>query len=540
MKRPRRRALFSAAMRRPLALSLLSLLLLVPTAAAGEPPAANGPQVSGSGAGDPDVAKDASTADYLKAVELQRKGRFKEAQKAFRDVVAKHPDSIHRDDCEMRSGDNCYMGVVKLKEGGPPARRIDVSVMGDGFQLDEKQLQLEEQWARDCLKVLDSEPAYLEYENYFNYYFVRLVSKDEGVDQIISDEDVQKRQQKGKKKKDPKEFNTALDCKAAGPQKQVMADHDLVYRWLEYANRDAPGCGDDGLVIAFAKFGELGMAELGNGLANCGRPSNSVTVHEFGHAFVGLLDEYAIAPGPPTFPVRAPNATGDKNDIPWKHFLDAKVKGVGIVEGGATFKSGVWRPCVTCSMNSAGAGNGYCPVCREAAVLRIYATVSPIDKVSQDPHAEMKCVDGDASQIVVTPMHPKTHELQCEWYVDRVIDSDPGPQRPRDETTTDGTPTSKNGSSSSTDRSRQRGDTTEFEMPPLGWRADLGQVDGKPADRRFVFPTGKLGRGRWQVTCRVWDKAEWPGLPSSPAVLKDPQHLLEERVSFFVTVAPKK
>jgi hypothetical protein len=515
-------------MRRPLAVLLTSALALTLSTASAQdddaPP-------------DPEVVKDASTPAYLKAVELQRKGKFKEAQKAFRDVVAKWPESIHKDDCERRGGDNCYMGCTKFIDNGPPATRIDVSVMGDGFQIEDAQMKMEEDWARLCVKVLESEYAYSEYAKYFNFYFVRLVSKDQGVDEVLSPEEQKKREEsagkKGKRKKykDPKEFSTALDCKAAGPQKQVMSDPDLVWQWLEYANHDAPGCGENGLVIVFARFGALGMAQMDNGLANCGQPSNSVTVHEFGHAFVGLYDEYANNPGPPGIEIRGINATTNPKDVPWKHFLDKKVKGVDVLEGGATFKKGVWRPAHGCAMNSAGAGSGYCPVCREAAILKVYALVNPIDDVGPDPKREVRCVDGDESKIVVTPMRPMKHDLECEWYVDRMMESEAGPSKPvSDGTTTDVIAVSK-GSKGARPRAVDR---AAYDSPPFGFPSDLGKKEGSWAkgDTRFVLPTGKLGRGRWQVTCRVWDPTD--------QVLKDEQHLLEERETWFVTVAPKK
>jgi IgA peptidase M64 len=514
----------------PLAAAVVLASLLSASAGAQDP-------FSSPGVGSqPQAEKDESTPDYLKALEMQRKGKWKESQKAFQDLLKKYPNSVHAHDCEMRGGLNCYLGCEKLWESGPPARRIDVSVMGDGFQIENKQQEMERDWARQCLDVLDAEYAYAEYKDYFNYYFVRLVSKDQGVDEVLSDEELKKRQEKdkNKKKKKPYEFNTALDCKAAGPQKQVMSDHSLVYEWLAYANGDAPGCGDDGLVIVFARFGQLGMAELGNGLANCGEPSKSVTVHEFGHAFVGLLDEYAVNPSEPGYPIRAINATTDPKDLPWQHFIDKKVKGVGAVLGGATYQKGVWRPCATCAMNSAGSGGAYCPVCREAAILRIYATVNPIDKTSHDPFTEIKCVAGDETQIAITPMQPRTHSLKCEWYVDRVPDSEPGPKRPQgDGTTSDGTPQSADGSGASAARAFQR-KAEEYDYPPLGQVSDLGKVEPrtKSSGTRFLFPAGKLGRGRWVVTCRVWDPCEY--------VLKDTKHLLEERETFWVVVAPKK
>ena len=516
----------------PLAAAALCASLLAASAGAQDPfsspPVGNDP---------PTADKDESTPFYLKAIDLQRKGKWKEAQKAFQDILKKYPNSVHAKDCEMRGEVNCYMGCEKLHESGPPARRIDVSVMGDGFQIDPKQMQMEREWAEQCLSVLAAEYAYAEYKDYFNYYFVRLVSKDQGVDDVLTEAAQKEREERAKKKKKVKalkEFSTALDCKAAGPQRQVMSDHGLVYEWLAYANGDMPGCGDDGLVIVFARFGELGMAELGNGLANCGEPSKSVTVHEFGHAFVGLLDEYAVNPQEPGYPIRAINATTDPKDLPWQHFIDKKVKGVGAVLGGATYQKGVWRPCATCAMNSAGSGGAYCPVCREAAILRIYATVSPIDKTSQDPYTETKCVMGDDSQITITPMQPKTHNLKCEWYVDRVPDSEPGPKRPQgDGTTSDGTRGSADGSSGSAARAFER-NGQDYDYPPLGQVSDLGKVQDKTKSTptQFLFPTGKLPRGRWVVTCRVWDPCEY--------VLKDTKHLLEERETFWVTVAPKK
>src|SRR5258706_12033573 len=87
----------------------------------------------------------------------------------------------------------------------------------------------------------------------------------------------------------PKHYSTALNCKQAGPQNQVWADPEQVARWRRYLKVS------DGLTMAFAKKGALGMG--GGGIATTG-PTGAV-VHEFGHAFVNLLDEYTNNPMPP-------------------------------------------------------------------------------------------------------------------------------------------------------------------------------------------------------------------------------------------------
>jgi hypothetical protein len=491
----------------------------------------------------PEKATDESTEEYLKALEFQRKGRFQGAQKALQKVLKKYPDSVHKEDILLRSGwedtENHYAGVEVLHESGPPGRRVDVSVMGDGFTVASKDQKLQRKWAKLCLDVLFSEKSFDAYRNYFNYYFVRLVSEDEKVDPNLTDAQRAKIDEKNKKraKKRKYDYITALDCKAAGPQGQVMADRGKVYHWLGVASRDVPGCADDGQVIAFARFGKLGMG--GGGVANVGRPDKAITVHEFGHSFVGLLDEYTNNPMKPRWAIRAPNATSDLEDIPWQHFLDAKVKGVEVIEGGATYVKGVWRPAKSCAMNAGGA-TGYCPVCREASVLAIYRYVSPIDTSSPPATTELKVVEGDETVLAVTPMQPTTHDLDVAWTVEMVAEGegDDEADEAGSGTTDEGFPWLGGGGGPGggprwNRGMRSRQDRSHLDEPPPGELSDLGRraktKKGEP--KRHEFPVGDLPPGRYRVTVTVKDPCKW--------VLKDEKHLLEDRETWTVTVAPQ-
>ncbi len=507
--------------RRPVIVLVSLLALASPHATRAQDLLPEEPPVAGD-----DAQRDASTEDYLKALDLQRKGRYAAAQDAFQKVLEKWPDSVHRADIEERSAPNHFAGVECMHGSGPSARRIDVAVMGDGFTVAAKDQKLEHEWAKLCLDVLWSEASYDEYRDYFNWWFVRLVSEDEKVDPNLTDEQkaaIDKKNEKRSKKR-TYDYSTALDCKAAGPQGQVMADRDLVYRWLAVADRERPGCGDDALVIAFARFGVLGMG--GGGVANVGRPDKSVTVHEFGHAFVDLLDEYTGNPEAPHYRVHAANATSDREDVPWQHFLDAKVKGVGVIEGGATYSKGVWRPAQSCAMNAAGA-TGYCPVCREAAVLAIYRYVPPVDTVSPPTSTELHDVEGSETQLVVTPMQPKRHEIDVTWIVEAVAADAPGPAK------VEGATTDAWGGLGRPGGARSYEDRTAYEDPPPGDPSALGErvkpKKGEPV--RHAFPVGRLAPGRWRVTAVAKDPTPW--------VLRDEQHLLEERVTWWVTVTPK-
>lgn len=97
-----------------------------------------------------------------------------------------------------------------------------------------------------------------------------------------------------------------------------------------------------------------------------------VVVHEFGHSFGALADEYdyaGIDDEPYYFPDVEPwerNIT-TKYDFAskWKDMIDRGVKGVGLIEGAGYQSKGVWRACEDCRMRTNKAG-AFCPVCQRA------------------------------------------------------------------------------------------------------------------------------------------------------------------------------
>ncbi|MBR5905383.1 MAG: peptidase M64 [Bacteroidales bacterium] len=102
-----------------------------------------------------------------------------------------------------------------------------------------------------------------------------------------------------------------------------------------------------------------------------------VVVHEFGHSFGGLADEYFYD-----------DQFGDyypSDTEPWEQNLTTKVDfsskwedmvgtdGVGVHEGGGYKSKGVWRGCEDCRMKTNTAA-GFCPVCQRALerLIRFY------------------------------------------------------------------------------------------------------------------------------------------------------------------------
>jgi hypothetical protein len=510
---------------------------------------------------DPATATGPDAELFRKGLELQREGKYRSARKVFFKLADEHPDSPFCDEAEDRSGDrdgNAFLGYTPMHPLGPTDRRIDVALMGDGYPLD-KQDRFDKA-AVGHIDVLMYEEVYAAYRTYFNFYRYNLASKDDGVDEVLRappDEELESRRKtRRKKKRAPKEFSTALDCKAAGPAGQVWANPTRVWHYLGYLEAN------DGLAICFAQKGQLGMG--GMGIATTG--PKGVVVHEFGHAFAGLLDEYQNNPDPPSGRVHAPNATTEKDDPPWKHFLDAKIPGVGVFEGGATHVKGVWRPASSsCAMNVGG--GQYCPVCREATVLMIYSYVSPLEEAVP----AISTVRPDATGwpvFAVTPKQPTTHDVEVTWFLDAAPTVTPsaGANGATDDPESDDlSPLErrlrerlKRREQPGSDAANDDGAPAPFPFRPGAQRRRVGTGNDAPPPGKGIRakraktdagwrsePTlPALGPGRYVLTAVVRDPAKPKGA-RHPWVLKDDRGLLEDRVRWTLEVpdeppAPEK
>lgn len=100
-----------------------------------------------------------------------------------------------------------------------------------------------------------------------------------------------------------------------------------------------------------------------------------VFVHEFGHSYAGLGDEYAYDDMPTVWYPKGtepwePNLTTQHRfSEKWQDLIDKGVPGVGLYEGAGYQSKGCWRPCEDCRMRT-NAAPDFCPVC-DRAIRRI-------------------------------------------------------------------------------------------------------------------------------------------------------------------------
>lgn len=107
-----------------------------------------------------------------------------------------------------------------------------------------------------------------------------------------------------------------------------------------------------------------------------------VVVHEFGHSFGALGDEYDYAGDEDPYyvadvePWEQNITTRFDFASKWQDMLKAGIQGVGLYEGAGYQSKGVWRPAEDCRMRTNTCGD-FCPVCQRAIKRMIEFNTTP-------------------------------------------------------------------------------------------------------------------------------------------------------------------
>ncbi|HEX7551966.1 MAG TPA: M64 family metallopeptidase [Geothrix sp.] len=308
--------------------------------------------------------------------------------------------------------------VETLQKSGDPANRINLVVLGDGYtQTDQAKLT---QDAQAWLTAFLGTPPYQNYAGYFNVKLVHVVSNEDGADNGMHGFGVLR--------------DTAL---GAAYQNANPPGLPPDYRLLVVNNATAqavamshaPECTKAIVIVNDSKYGGSGGA-LPVFSAN---PSSClIALHEFGHSFGGLADEYACGDTSalPTSLEAFPNVTTQQSPdlIKWNRWIQVGTPlptpdvgtdeaYLGLFEGAFFHDRGVYRPRHACRMRSLN--DAFCEVCTEAIVRGVYSQVSPIDSAS--PSSPVMLAAGAALTCSIAHPVPNPNTLQMTWTVDGVV-----------------------------------------------------------------------------------------------------------------------
>ncbi len=441
-------------------------------------------------ADDPEV----EAAELLaKAEEKAAKGQHRTAVSLYKKIVKKYPATAAAEVAERRSQPNAFLGIADVMRSGPSSNRVDVVMMGDGYPIDD--VDEYGDIVDDVPRVFERNRTFEEYLSYLNILRADVVSEEAGIDGF------------------GREKSTALGgAISEGEQSQVTVDRALVRAMMDQEIPD-----NDGVAVVLVQRGTLGTG--GGGVAAVAQREFDTLVHEFGHAFGNLRDEYTTYTGfrgdETTSHINV-SGTPDETKVPWAHWIAAKVKGIGVYEGADGRVRGAWKPTTKgCVM---GDGEFFCPVCREALVLRIYDFVDPIDAAYPDAFAEpiQLARDGEPIEFSVQVMRPATHKLEVSWWFLPEAEAPVSPPY--------------NPELASAGARASRGP-----LPAIDAKPDQFGRNDKRGIYSFELKPAKLAPGHYSVICRAVDTTKLRG-EKWPWVLKDDNDLLKSERVWTVVV----
>jgi hypothetical protein len=306
--------------------------------------------------------------------------------------------------------------VTTVLNNGDPANRVDLAILGDGYTAAEMS-----QYATHVQRLLQglfAQEPFLEYQGYFNVHRIDVVSAESGADHP---------------EWNPPAFkNTALGAtySCAGiPQLicvNVSAALTMAAESLSAAQRD--------LILVLVNDPTYGGSGGAIAVASTHTAVVELVLHELGHSFGLLADEYG-GPPPPVCDASVeppePNATREMAPtlIKWASWIDASTPiptfttapgSPGLYQGAKYCDYTHFRPTYNSKMRSLGVP--FEQINREQLVKRIYNWVLPIDQWS--PAAtEVRLMRGQSQTFAVATPVPRTHALSISWLLDGQLQS---------------------------------------------------------------------------------------------------------------------
>ncbi|MBB4807672.1 hypothetical protein HNP38_002978 [Chryseobacterium defluvii] len=255
----------------------------------------------------------------------------------------------------------CFSQVfetVPILQNGTNDKRINIAVMGDGFTAAQQTAFVTS--AQTTVNYLFTKSPFMEYKNYFNAYAIKVISTETGV----------------------KHPGTATDVSepvipVSNPNNYLGSSFDFGVHRCIYSNTTnkvaqvlAANLPDYDITYILGNSTEYGGCGGTYAFASLNTSANEVVVHELGHSFGKLADEYWFSGSG-----ESANKTQNSNPatIKWKNWIGAN--GIGIY---AHAESPTWyRPHQSCEMRYLN--QQFCSVCKEGIIEKIHALVSPVD-----------------------------------------------------------------------------------------------------------------------------------------------------------------
>ncbi len=289
--------------------------------------------------------------------------------------------------------------VETIQSSGTIDKRINLVILGDGYKSNELTKFITD--ATNFTAALFAESPYKEYKDYFNVVAIKVPSNESGAIHPGTATDVTEPVHPVANVDNyfGSTFDFAGIHRLLVPTKSSAITSVLANNFPTY---------DQVLILVNSQY--YGGSGGAYATSSTNAASNEISIHEIGHSFSFLIDEYYAGD---RFSREGINMTQETDplNVRWKNWYNDN--GIGIYQHCCSGNSASWyRPHQNCKMRALS--NPFCSVCIEGTIERIHDLVSPIDSYSP---GNTGTIENPAPPLSFTLnlIEPNPNTLSVKW-----------------------------------------------------------------------------------------------------------------------------
>ena len=283
--------------------------------------------------------------------------------------------------------------------GRSDGKGVDLVITGDGFKLD--QIDTFHTAAQNIMDfIFDYSDNISKHKSGWNVHRLDAISNTDCIDNTRSENSDCFRESA---------YGSFYWCGCI--ERLLCADNNLV------TNKVSSVFPQYDMILVLVNSTKYGGAGGSYSTASMHSLSAPVALHELGHSFAGLADEYegggstcdnSTEPSAPNVTINTDNST-----VKWKHWFDDPK--VGMFEGGNYCTTGVWRPTETSFMRNNG--EPFYPVNQEAWSMAVYAALTTTYHSKTPSSSSVSHAQGSTLNYSIELAIDNSSQ-QVDWYVD--------------------------------------------------------------------------------------------------------------------------
>ena len=301
--------------------------------------------------------------------------------------------------------------INQVLMNGELDKRVNMVFLSEGYTNSE--ISQFSQNVQTAINDLFNTTPYQQYNSYFNVFAIEVPSNEAGTDHPGNANDEPTGLETFEK---DTYFQSTFDF--AGIHRLLVPDHQISNTILQ---DNFPEWDIVFMLVNHSWYGGSGGTPTTSSLNSA---SSEIAIHELGHSFPFLADEYE---SPGLSPYEAPNTTAQasRDSIKWNAWIDTSTpiptpetgtysEVVGLFEGAVYRTTGWYRPKLNCKMRSLGVP--FCEVCTEQTILSIYSLLNTIE--TYFPLQSTITLNASSTMnFHVQKMDPVPNTLKTEWHL---------------------------------------------------------------------------------------------------------------------------